>query len=59
MICCLRHPFDGIRLDFLAGSALARCESCMGGLGVGMSLRYGALINARPVQHTLNPKPET
>ena len=38
-----------------AGSGLARCELCTGGLGVGMSLHYSALISARSVDHT--PKP--
>ena len=55
---CLRNS---LRLKVLAwisaGSGLARCELCTGGLGVGMSLHYSALISARSVDHTLSPKP--
>ena len=40
----------------LDGSVLARCEFCMGGLGVGMSLYYSTLISVRLGAHTLNPK---
>ena len=32
----------GVGLDF---SGLARCELCIGGLGVGMSLHYSAFIS--------------
>ena len=51
--------FDGIGLEFLAGSALVRCELCTGGLGVRMYLQNSVLVRARPVDHNTCLKPES